>query len=119
MRWSSDVLDAVRGPDDREQQQRRGEIRPRSDEGDREAPERERDAHRRGQASSLERDRREGADQAAGSECGSEVADRPGRGVEQAEDGNHDEDVQAAADEALSPHQRSDQPHLARLTDDA
>ena len=108
-REACDVLEAVGGADNREEEDRDREVRLRGDQGDREPPEDERDAEQRRQPFSLERERAEGADQAAGAERGRQVADRAVVGVEDAEDGDHDQDVQAAADESLGAQEEDDQ----------
>ena len=109
-REAGDVLDAVRGAHDREQQDRRLEGGARRDQRDRQSPEDERHAERDGQTASPERHRSERARQAAEPETGGQVADRPVAGVEDAEDDHDDQDVQTTAHEALRRHQEEDQP---------
>ena len=78
-----DVLDAVGGADDREQDERRREVGPGGDERDRQPPEHEREAEGDGKPAPSERHRSERSDQAADADRGSHVADRSGACVEE------------------------------------
>ena len=111
-----DVLDAVRRTDDREQQDRDGEVAGRRHERDREPPEDERQAEGRREPAADERRRHERTDETAHAERGRQVAHGALARVEHLEDGDHDQDVQAAADEALGRDQGDDEAGL-RLAD--
>ena len=104
VRWNrvkTDIFDAVGRADDRKHEDRRREIGPWSHEHDRETPEHQSEAEDHGQSSPSKRDRPDSSDQSAYADRGRQVTDVGCVPVEHAEDGHHDQDIQAAADEGL------------------
>jgi hypothetical protein len=105
-REDRDVLNAVRGADDGEEEDRSDEARPRGQQNKRRAPEDERETEHDGEAPALERHRSEPANEAADADRGRQVPDLGAAAVEHLEGGDHDQDVQTTANEGL----RDDEP---------
>src|SRR2546423_950447 len=76
------------------------------------SPEHERQSEGHGESSPAERHRSDRSDQPADPDGCGEVTDLGTAPVEQAEDGHHDQDVQAAADESLRGGEPDQKPRL-------
>src|SRR5918911_840802 len=92
--------------------------RPR-DERDRDAPKDEGDPERHGKPPSLQRHRPEGSEQATHAYRRRQVPDGTRAGPEQAENSDHDQHIEATADEGLRGGEGDEEPWPGRGGDEA